>query len=357
MAITVVQDLDNPIAYIKNVVAYHLNSSTGKECRARIFIEKVPESDNFEFLYEIKAFPNSDGDAYIYLGEELEQDILSYDKPSIIDDVTEATEVIKRIKAEFYEYSDDDLEFIDEAYQISSSSEVINIYALENGENYIIIAEAESISAAPEFTLDGGSAKSATLLYNLGDEIWYSLAASADYNEVVAEKGVKIIIYKGSAPSLEDSAANRSVLLGGRSAMSYGYLSVITPKLTEISYDGNETFNLEADIDSILDHNLTTKAALGADNTFYEAQYSLDKGQWEEAWNNRFANQINTDTIISGFNQDGVNKIEFRIRAYTYKDSKKIRVGLWESFYITFNKELTFGGNRLVFGGKTLKFK
>ncbi len=230
MAVTIDQELDNP-AYSKNIVAYEVSTSLSKPVKARIFIETAPYSTVFDFVTELKAFPDENDKCRFYLEGLMDDDLLEYDKPDVLKSYDLVANVCRRVKASFYESADDDLQLLDQVYQNSGSGQTLPIISLVNGTNYIIIAEGDPFFA-PTFNENGGSSKAATLLYEVGDEKWYSLSASADYNQIVAESGAKYYIYQGSAPSLVESGIG-TVLLAGNSRQGFGFIEATIAEDTQ----------------------------------------------------------------------------------------------------------------------------
>lgn len=221
MAITITSGLvqnDLPGLTKNPVLAYKVNTSdlTIDEIRARIFVETTPYSNTYSFEKELKAIPDSAGDAIFYL-DDFEENVLQYDIPDLFAADQVGSQVCRRVQTSFYEYSDEDLNQIDEAYQNTSTSADVSIEELATDIDYIIVIDAEeALTAAPEFKDGGANAKSAALLYQLGDEIWYEITADHDYDSVSVEKGKKLTIYEGQPPTLLESD-EEGVLLGGKS--------------------------------------------------------------------------------------------------------------------------------------------
>lgn len=207
---------------VKNpVLAYKINTDQNvDQCRARLYVEDTPYSATWTFIAEIKAFPDENGDAFFYIDSLFEEDILQYDKPDLYLGDQVASKVCRRVKAEFYEFSNDDRVFVDEAYSLIVQESAIQ--EMSAGTDYLIKVESEAAIAAPTFKDGGANVKAATLLYQLGDEIWYEITADHDYDSVTVEEGKKLTIYEGAAPALTNSAIE-GVLLGGRSFEYSGY--------------------------------------------------------------------------------------------------------------------------------------
>lgn len=228
--------------FVKNpILAYKVNSNAAPdEIRARIYVEDTPYSNTYTFVVELKAFPDDNGDALFYIGSLFEEDLLQYDKPKIFTDKEISNTICRRVRTDLYEYNADDLVFIDQAYQNTTASEEVTIEQLSNGTGYIIIVDTEeALAAAPIFRAGGANAKAATLLYQLGDERWYTLAADHDYDSVVVEKGKKVSIYEGAAPALTQSDAE-GVLLGG---FSYQKAAAFSDSLVQTFAGQQQTFN------------------------------------------------------------------------------------------------------------------
>lgn len=337
MSVTIESQLSTPIAFSKNIEGYKINTSQQKQCKARIFYEPVNGSNSFVFLMELSAFPDEDGNCFFYLARELEKDILQYQKPPIIPSLTNdfANKSLKRIRADFYEFDRDDYQFIDEAYHVALGLQSVDIFSLTSGEDYLIILESESLSAAPSFTLNGSSAKSATLLYQLADEIWYTISASADYNEIRIPPKTKAKIFKGIPPAVLSSDVT-PMILGGKSTIKFGYIPLKNPRIISITFNGTNGFSMIASTTDSNPHNDTIQANLEADLHRYQIDYQVDNNPWVRAFSNVNKNSVGALVNIPDFDSATASQVSLRIRPIIIKDGSIIRYGGWSSGTRTF---------------------
>lgn len=223
MALTIEKEPTNP-CFSKNIVAYQVDTDSDLAVKCRVWVEDTPHSDTWTFLTEIKAIPNSNGECFFYLADLLEEDVLQYDKPDVVDTLAICLNSSRRIKCNFFEYDPSALELVEEFYHKLSdkitNSELPISTALESGEDYVLVLDTEidsgDLSNLPSIELDSaGVNQQFTLLYDLGDQLWYDITnISHAHDEINLPGFTKATLYKGVKPTITASDI-RAVLLGG----------------------------------------------------------------------------------------------------------------------------------------------
>ena len=354
---TIAQEISQP-SYAKNIVAYEVEQgSAHDQTRLRLFVETSPYSASYEFVTELKGFPDADDKTKFYIQDLFERDLLNYDKPDFFNNSKVAPNICRRVQAKVYDFDESDLDLIDEAYQNTSSTAYVDIETLTNTTDYIVIVESDEVldsGDTPRFREDGASAKTATFLYSLGDEQWFEITSEAAYNEVRVAQGKKVTIYEGSAPTLTTSST-KSVLLAGRRFLNYLYDGLQAPSFSDVSHVAEQEFLITFDKSDVNTHNLTL-----TDRAYWyiEAQYSFNGGIWQ-AWESIQSNQSFSSGVEINEDPDIGDTVQFRMRPYTIPDGETVidKYGPWEYSDIIdiFSEYITVGGSPITVGGSYIK--
>ena len=210
MAITITKKPTNP-CFSKNVIAWQVQTDTTFKVIAWIYVESSPYSETYQFVTALSAIPDEDGYCYYYLQDLLEQDVLSYHKPSFSNTAEAWPNVCRRLKVSFYELDPTNLVLHDEAYSVTGAD--ITITELTVGKNYTIITDKEVDEV--KVKTSGGSSVLFGLQHSLNYEYWYKKEFVTDaYSIVEAEAGVKYTIYEGKLPAFTENE-DRFALFGG----------------------------------------------------------------------------------------------------------------------------------------------
>lgn len=221
MSLTIQKEPTSP-AFSKAIVAYQVETDTKLAVHARVWVEDTPYSTTWTHIAELKSIPNESGECTFYLEGLLENDILDYDLPDLVNPSGVCNKVSRRIKIEFYEYDPSDLSLIEEYYHTSSdkqtNSELQISEPLTTGEDYILILETDLVNPpTPSVELDSAGVNQAfTKLYDLGDEVWYEIIGiSQDHDEINLPGYTKAKLFAGTKPVVTEPANPRTVLLSG----------------------------------------------------------------------------------------------------------------------------------------------
>ena len=354
---TIVRKPAQTTLFIKNLMGYLVTQDAShEESRLRLFVETSHGSSVFEFFTELKAFPDENDQALFYINHLFEQDILKYDKPDLFNKFAFAPNICRQIKVSAYDFDQADLELFEEAYQNFEAVKYVDIDELDTATDYIIIVDAESLMAAPVFRRDGASATLATLLYQLGEELWYSLTTTTtQFNEVAVEKGKKVNIFKGTAPNLTTTGDGIGVLLGGYRFENFDFGSLQSPAFGTIEKTGPQQYTVNWTYTTPQTNN-----NLGfTDNTvwYVEIQYRFNNGLWQN-----FSSSLksyNSSPEVQNINETPTEEdsVQFRMRAYvTPNGSSEITyAGPWVCSEII-AEYIELGGNELTLGGLKIKF-
>lgn len=218
MSITITKEPTIP-CFSKNLIQYKVTTTNSLAVKARVYVEDVPQSGTYDFLTELKQWPDSSGICTFNLHGLFEADVLRYIKPNLFNDNKVDTEICKRFKVDFFEYDPDALTLVEELYHEDSDSQTrsyVDITALDNYSSYIVVLEASANSLISPIFRNGTIDTFTTNLYSLGTEQWYSFTVpgSGTYDEIKIPGYTKAYIYQGSAYTISTSTVT-FVLLGG----------------------------------------------------------------------------------------------------------------------------------------------
>lgn len=242
MALTLTKEPTNP-CFSKNLIAYQVESTLTFAVIGRLFVETAPYSDTWEFVTDMKAWPDADGMCYYYLQQLLEEDVLRYDRPSFSEAVQIWPTVCRRFKIDFYEYDPAALVLVAEVtYGGTAAINFVDLDPpLSAGIDYVAISDTQRESLGLSFSFAVGDTY--PLLYALYDEYWFSFNPDHASNLVhVMKPGEKITFYEGTPPALTTSTI-RFALLGG---LDYSQFTILTE---------NYFFWGQEDYDLIVDEN------------------------------------------------------------------------------------------------------